>query len=93
MEAEFNFKVELETLIHKISVDPKLLQLTILKQNNQKERASEELSRVFTEPTERLGWLFAFHGRPNCNDRREKEISGKCTTFRTPQFDENAGRE
>ena len=52
-----------KTLIRKISVDPKLLQMKTCIRNNQKKRAplppSEETSPVFTKLTERFGLLFA----------------------------------
>ena len=55
----FNFMVALKTLINKTSVDPKLRQLKISLRNNQKERASEELSPVSNELTEGFELLFA----------------------------------
>ena len=56
-KAELNFIVDLETLTHKTSVDPKLSHLRICLRINQKERALEELSPVFTEYTERFGYF------------------------------------
>ena len=58
-KAEFIFMTDLKTLIHKTSVDPKLLQLKICVRNKHKERALEEFSLVFSEITERFGLLFA----------------------------------
>ena len=60
-KAEFNYMVNLYSLIHKTSVYPKLFQFKIFLQNKQKERASKQNSPVFTEPTERFGLLFARH--------------------------------
>ena len=54
-KAEFNFMIDLKTLKHKTSVDPKLLQLKICVRNKQKDRAPEEFSSVFSEITERFG--------------------------------------
>ena len=61
-EAEFNFMIDLRTLIHKTSVDPKLLQLKMCVRNKQKKGAPEEVSQVFSEITERFGRLFASDG-------------------------------
>ena len=58
-KSEFNFMVDLKTLIHKISVDPQLLRLKICLRNDHKERAPEEISPVFIEFTKRFGLLFA----------------------------------
>ena len=51
--------IDLKTLIYKMTVDLKLLQLKICVRNNQKDRAPEELSSVFSENTERFGLFFA----------------------------------
>ena len=45
--------IDLKTGIHKISVGPKLLQLKICVRNNQKNRAPEEFSSIFSEITKR----------------------------------------
>ena len=59
-KAEFNFMIDLEeTLLHKTSVDPKMLQLMICLRNRQKERAPEDFSPVCGEITGRFGLLFA----------------------------------
>ena len=58
-EAEFNFKVDLKTLIHKTSDDPIQLQVKICLHNNQKEGDPEEFILVSSERTERFGFLFA----------------------------------
>ena len=57
-KTEFNFKVDLKVRIHKPLVDPKLLQLRICIQNNQKGRTPNEFSPVFSELLERFGLLF-----------------------------------
>ena len=49
----------IKTLIYKASVDPKLLQPKICSQNNQKERAPDELCPVFTNLTKLIGQLIA----------------------------------
>ena len=49
----------LQTLIHKTSVDSKMLQLMICVRNNQKDKTHEEFISVFSEITERFGLLFA----------------------------------
>ena len=61
-KAEFNFKIDIKTLMHKTSVDPKLIQLKICVRNNQKDSAPEKLSSVFSDNTERFAWLFAGTG-------------------------------
>ena len=43
-KAEFDFMVDIKILIQKISVYPNLLKLKVCSGNNEKERASEELS-------------------------------------------------
>ena len=48
-KAEFNFMVDLQTLIRTISVDWKLLQLRNFLRVDQKERAAEKFSPVFIE--------------------------------------------
>ena len=58
-KAELNFMIDLKTLIHKTSVDTKLLQLKICVRNKQKEKAFEKFSPVFSKITKRLGLLFA----------------------------------
>ena len=57
-KAEFNFKIELKTLIHKSSVDPKFLQLKLCVRNKQKDRTPEELSLILSEITEKFGLVF-----------------------------------
>ena len=54
-KAELNFMVDVKTLIHKTSVDPKLLHLKICLRNNRKERAPENFSPVLSKVIERLG--------------------------------------
>ena len=51
--------VDLKTLIHKTSVDPKLLQLKRCVRNKLKDRDPEEFSPVFIEITKRFALLFA----------------------------------
>ena len=58
-KTELNFMIDLKTLIHKTSVVPKQLQLKICVCTNQKDRAPEEFSSVFSEITEPFGLLFA----------------------------------
>ena len=58
-KAEFNFMIYLKTLIHKTSVDPKLLTLKLCVRNKQKERAPEQFCPVFSKIPERFGLLFA----------------------------------
>ena len=58
-KAEVNFMVDITTLRHKTSVDPKLVQTKIRVGNNQNERTSEENSPVFSELTKHFGFLFA----------------------------------
>ena len=58
-KAEFNFMIDLRTLINKISVEPKLIQLKISARNNQKDSAPEDFASVFSENTELFGLLFA----------------------------------
>ena len=48
MKAEFNFMIDLKTMIHKTSVDPETLQVKICVRKKQKERASEKFSSVFS---------------------------------------------
>ena len=52
-KAEFIFMIDPKTLIHKTSVDPKMLQLKICVRNKQKERPPEKLSPVFSKITQR----------------------------------------
>ena len=58
-KAEFNFMIDLKTLIQKISVEIKLLQLKVCVRNKQRDRAPEEISSLYREITERFGLLFA----------------------------------
>ena len=58
-KANFNFMIVSETLFYATSVDPKLLHLKICMRNNQRERALEEISPVFAEPTKRFGFVSA----------------------------------
>ena len=58
-EAMFNFMVDIETLVHKTSVDPKLLLLKVCLRNNENERAPEDIFPVITGLTERFGLLLA----------------------------------
>ena len=58
-KAEFNFMIDLKSQFPKTIVDPKLLQLQICLQNNQKEQNTEDCSPVFSELTERLVLIFA----------------------------------
>ena len=50
-KTKITFIVDLKTLIHKTSLDPKLLKLEFCLQYNQKEHALEEVSQVFGEVT------------------------------------------
>ena len=56
---EFDFMIELKVLIHKTSVDLKLLHLKIWVKNQQKKRDPEEISPLFDKITEVVGLLFA----------------------------------
>ena len=56
---EFNFMIDLKTLIYKTSVDPKLLQLKICVRNKQKKETPEEFSPVFSKITRQFSLLFA----------------------------------
>ena len=58
-KSEFNFMIHLKTLIHKTSVDPKLLQLKICVCNKQRDRAGKKISPVYSKITQQFGWLFA----------------------------------
>ena len=53
------FMLDLKTLIHKTSVDPKLLGLKVCLPNIRKQLAPEEFSPVFTEFSEQFGLLFS----------------------------------
>ena len=57
-KAEFFFMSDLNFLIFKSSIDPKLLQLKIYLPNNQKGRAFEKFSTVVTELTKQFSLLF-----------------------------------
>ena len=46
-ETECDFMIVLKALIHKTSLDPKLLQLKICKRNQQKQKAPEEIFSSF----------------------------------------------
>ena len=59
IKAEFDFMVDFKTLIHKPSVDPKLLQLKNGLRNNQTERAPKKFLPVFTELPKKFRLLFA----------------------------------
>ena len=48
-----------KTLMHKTSIDPKLLQLKICVRNKQRDRALKEFSPIFSEITKRFALLFA----------------------------------
>ena len=50
--------VVLKFLIHKTSIDQKLLQLRVCLQNKQKERSFEEISPTLSELIERFGLFF-----------------------------------
>ena len=84
-KAEFNFLVVLGTIVHKNLVDPKVLQLKNCLHINQKERAPESLSPVFTK---RIRSTFC--QRQNCNTRGVEETSGRRTAFRTSLVVKNA---
>ena len=51
--------IDLKTIIQKNSVDPKILQLKICAMYKQTETATEEISPVFSEVTDRFYLLFA----------------------------------
>ena len=60
-KAEFDFIVDQKTLIHKSSVDPKVLQLRICPRKKPKRGSSRKNSPIFVELTERFCLLFAGH--------------------------------
>ena len=57
-QADFKFMLDIKTLIHKTSVDPKLLELKICSRNSQMERAPDEYCPLFIELTKTFGLLF-----------------------------------
>ena len=89
-KAEFNFMVGLKTVIHKTSIDTKLLRLKMSLPQTKISSPRRILSR-FQWTYRRL--RFTICGRQNCFPRRIKEAGGGNTTFRKSQLNENAGRE
>ena len=87
-KSEFNFMITLKTLIHKISIDPKLLQLKVCVRNNKKDRASEELASVYSEIF-RMIWFVIRRGQ-DCNSRRTERTGGERITLQTPGLNKDA---
>ena len=89
-KSKFNFMGDLKTLIHKISVDPELLQMKVCLRNRQKERTPKK-SPIFTELTNRFD--LPFSGDKICDSRVVKETSDRCTAFWKTRLDKNASPE
>ena len=90
-KAESNFVVNLRTVFHIISLDPKLLQLKICLPNYQKEWAPGKNHCVFYRTNRTI--RFTVCRIRNYDTRRVKETSVRNTTFRTTRHHKNAGRK
>ena len=86
-KADFNFMVELNTLIHKNN--PKLLKLRIYSKNNQKERATKKFSPVFTEP---FRLVFAGDKIVLLEELKEQVVGALHLVHPQHGFDESAGQ-